>query len=605
MGDSTLSVRSLAITRLAIGGLQGLALYLIYVAYDERTWPATNGLFFAPLLLMSLFVPLLVSQALGTMRWRTLLMWTGAAAFAIGSLAFYDIWHDWPVDWAWGEPPVSRAHVVPSPQLFCALVAGLFIAQSLISGGDADRKWIAHYTTYFDVAWKLAVQGALATAFVGAFWGLLWLGAGLFDLINIGVIQELIKERWFAIPATALAFSAATHVTDVRAGIVRGIRTLGLTLLSWLLPLMALIGAGFLAALMFTGVQPLWDTQVATTLLLTAFGALVVLLNAAYQDGHADRAPSGVLRYAGSVAALTLVPLAALASYAVFLRVQQYGWTAPRIYAAACVMLAAFYAAGYAYAVLGSGPWLKRIEPWNIRGALLALAVLLALFTPIADPYRISVASQVARLESGAVTPEKFDYAHLRWSGGRYGQAALASLSAKTDGQGTEYLRDAASRALASTGYEPAFGYGASLNREIGKLDITVHPASAALPETFLAQSWGGFSNANGYVPAVYCLGRIPNARCDAWMRDLDADGVEEVVLLEGGNIYVFHLTRPDLWAYAGNWNLPYNCPRLPREMATDNFATMPPNPSRWPDLEISGIRFRLLENDPIPACPN
>ena len=48
MGDSTLSVRLLAIARLAIGALQGLALYLIYVAYEERSWPATNGYIFAP-----------------------------------------------------------------------------------------------------------------------------------------------------------------------------------------------------------------------------------------------------------------------------------------------------------------------------------------------------------------------------------------------------------------------------------------------------------------------------------------------------------------------------------------------------------------------------
>ena len=71
---------------------------------------------------------------------------------------------------------------------------------------------------------------------------------------------------------------------------------------------MTLIAAGFLATLVFTGVQPLWDTQFATTLLLIAFGSLVVLLNAAYQDGHTERATPRVLRYPGSLAALTLAP---------------------------------------------------------------------------------------------------------------------------------------------------------------------------------------------------------------------------------------------------------------------------------------------------------
>src|SRR5262245_28998091 len=356
MGDSTLSLRTVGIARLAIGGLQGLALYLLYVAYDGPIWPATNGFVFAPVLLIALFIPLLVSQALGNLRPRTFAIWAAAATVIVSGLGVYDIWHAWPLDWDYGSPPTSRPHILPSPELFCALVLGLFIAQSLITGGDEDRRFVASYTTHFDVAWKLAVQGALAVAFVGAFWLVLWLGAALFDLIEIDFFEELIKRRWFAIPATALTFSAAIHVTDVRAGLVRGIRTLGLTLLSWLLPLMVLIGVGFLAALLFTGVQPLWDTQFAATLLLIAFSALVVLLNAAYQDGHIEHQAPPVLRYPGSVAALALTPLAALACYAVFLRVTQYGWTAPRIYASACAFVAAFYAVGYAYAAITSGP---------------------------------------------------------------------------------------------------------------------------------------------------------------------------------------------------------------------------------------------------------
>jgi hypothetical protein len=595
MGDSTLSVRTLAIARLAMGGLQGLALYWLWLAFSEKTWPATNGFVYAPSALIALFVPLLVSQALGTLRLRTLAIWAAAATLIVGGLGVYDIWHSWPVDWTFGDPPAPRPHVFPAPQLYAALVIGLFVAQALITGGDTDRKFVANYTTHFDVAWKIAVQGGLAVAFVGTFWGVLWLGAGLFDLINLEFFERLIRRRWFSIPATTIAFSAALHVTDVRAGVVRGIRTLGLTLLSWLLPLMALITALFLAALIFTGVQALWDTQVATALLLTTFGALVILLNAAFQDGHADRAAPSVLRYPGSVAALTLVPLAALAGCAVFLRVQQYGWTAPRIYASACVLVAAFYAAGYAYAALRSGPWLKRIERWNFQGSLLVLAVLFALFTPIADPYRISVASQVQRLERGAVTPETFDYAHLRWSGGRYGQAALASLSAKTDGEGAEYIREAASRELAATNR-----YG-----EVTETHVDVHPAGATLPATFVAQRWTSFGFSYPYVPPPTCIAVARPARCDGWVMDLDGDGAGEVVLKDRDTVYLFRLTDQGMWRHVGSWRLPNDCAPITSEMAAGRFATARPEPGRWPDLEISGMRFRLLENDTTPACPN
>src|SRR5208282_3310378 len=138
--------------------------------------------------------------------------------------------------------------------------------------------------------------------FVGVFWGVLYLGAALFNLIGIDAIEKLIEHRWFAIPATALAFSAAVHLTDVRAGLVRGTRTLVLVLLSWLLPLMAIIAAGFLASLLFTGLEPLWKTRFAAGYLLTAAGILVILINTAFQDGDAARRPTAILRYAGSLA---------------------------------------------------------------------------------------------------------------------------------------------------------------------------------------------------------------------------------------------------------------------------------------------------------------
>src|SRR4029077_12012456 len=165
---------------------------------------------------------------------------------------------------------------------------------------DAERKFMASYPTHFDVAWKLAVQVALSAVFVGVFWLVLWLGANLFELINLGFLRRLIEHRWFAIPATTLATAAALHVTDVRAGLVRGVRTLLLVLMSWLLPVMTLIAAGFIAGLFVTGLEPLWQTQHAAALLLIAAAVLIILINATYQDGDPGRAGPRLLRLSGT-----------------------------------------------------------------------------------------------------------------------------------------------------------------------------------------------------------------------------------------------------------------------------------------------------------------
>src|SRR5271170_4154222 len=298
--------------RLVVGLAQGVALYLLYIASDDKSWPATDGFIFAPLLFVSLYTPLILLVSIGNLRSLTLTVWVAVSTVLIAAAAWYGIWH-WPVDWN-GVP-----RLVPLPALFVFALGGLFIAQALIAGGDQDRRVIAHYTTHFDIAWKLGLQAALSAVFVGIFWAVLELGAALFDLVDLTGFGHFIEHRWFAIPATALALAAAVHLTDVRAGLVRGMRTLVLVLLSWLLPLMAGIAAAFLASLLFTGLAPLWKTGYAAGYLLTAAGTLVFLINAAFQDGDAERHPTAVLRYAASLASLLLVPLVAISAYAIYL----------------------------------------------------------------------------------------------------------------------------------------------------------------------------------------------------------------------------------------------------------------------------------------------
>jgi hypothetical protein len=86
---------------------------------------------------------------------------------------------------------------------------------------------------------------------------------------------------------------------------------------------------------------------------------------------------------------------------------------------------------------------------------------------------------------------------------------------------------------------------------------------------------------------------------------DLDADGTEEIVVLDRSVVHVFELTDRMEWVRVGNWSLPSGCAVLSVEMIAGRFTTAPSDPSRWPDLEISGLRFRMRETaPPLPACP-
>jgi hypothetical protein len=579
-----MTLQSTALVRVAVGLMQGIALYLLLQAL--KTWPATDGLTFAPLLVVAMFVPIIVVVGLGNMRLPTLAAWTAVATVVCAGLAIYNIFRDPTGGTEFQRLIPAFQRLIPTATLWLSVAAGLFITHSLIASGDADRKFIASYSRYFDLSWKQGVQLALAVCFVALFWAMLWLGAELFRLIKIEFLADLIERRWFWIPVTTLVFTYALHITDMRAALVRGTRTLTLSLLSWLLPVMTLITVAFLLALPFTGLEPLWSTRRATAILLAAAGALIFLINDAYQDGDLQDTVAGIVRYSGTVAALALVPVVVLAAYALALRVGQYGWTPDRIIALACVAVAGCYALGYALAAVRRGTWLKSIELTNVANAYIILAVLLALLTPIADPARLSVADQVARLESGKTSMDQFDFEFLRFFSGRYGEQALERLKTKQDGPDAVRISQKANEALdwRTPAYTKRIVRATSQSRAA---NITVLNSSATLPDSFVKQDWEATSGPFLLPP---CL--IVNAKCEAILADLDGDGTAEILLfsLLGGISTAFQSTKDGRWTILGP--IPNaQCAGVRDALRASKFETVAP---KFKEIEVSGRRLRV-----------
>ncbi len=562
-GEGGADTRRVGLIRLGIAELQALCLFTLHRTWEAKaSWAHDRPVLFWALLAVVALPPLVALSGVTSLRARALALWTPSAALICAGLAAYDIWRQ----------PSGALPMHPSAQVVCAMVAALFIAHHLIVGADQARRPIAPYPLYFDVAWKDAVQLALSGLFVGVFWLILGLGAALFELIGIKGFGTLIQKDWFAYPATALVFAGAVHVTDVRVGLIRGVRTVGLALLAWLMPLMALIAVGFLAALPFTGLKPLWDTRSAASVLLAAAAALIVLVNAAYQDGTDDGRPPPVLAWAGRAASIVISPLIALAAYAVALRVLQHGWTPDRIIAFACILAGACYALGYLVAAVRKGDWLRPLERTNVVAAFVVLTLIAALFSPLLDPARISTADQVRRLTSGQVRPDRFDFDFLRFDAGRYGVAALQQLTRST----TPAIADAARKALSrKTRYEPKIASADQLAAR-----ITAYPAGRGVPRSLFTQAWAG-STVGG------CLSYLP--RCDAYFADLDGDGRDEVLLGVGGQLWVYRLGDDGAWVEVGAIQ-GVDC----TVVGALRRGEGKPAPSGWSDLAVAGRKLHL-----------
>ncbi len=501
--------------RLLVGLLQGGLLYFLYHAQQAGAWPANHpGLFF-PLVLGAIVLPVLLISSLGHLPRRPLGLWLGAAALVLVVVGMHDAWRS-----ALDGAPQPHPSVLAIP--FC--LGFFFVAHSLVLAGAYDQRRLPHYATCFESAWKLAIQLLFSAMFVAGVWLVMWLGDALFDLLKLNFIEELLRQSWFSVPLVCLAFSSAMHTTDVRPAIVRGIRSLLLVLMAWILPIAALLVGGFLAALPFTGLQALWQTRHATAVLLASCAVLIVLVNAAFQAGDAEDSLARSVRFAARVACFLLPPLALLGVYALGLRVGEYGWTTERVLAAACLLVGLFYAGGYVLAaVRRSGPWLDGLRHVNLAAAFLVLAVALALFSPLADPARIAVADQVARLAGGKIAPERFDFAFLRFHGERYGQQALQRLAQDGAGPQAAAVRSLAAKAL-------RLKYEVPGDREVAVTpadNLRVWPQGGQLPADLLAQDW----LADQPPATPRCL-RYADSRCDAFLLDADGDGEQEVLLL-------------------------------------------------------------------------
>lgn len=367
--------------------------------------------------------------------------WLWSLLFAAGSglvVGFVTYWNGQPNSWGAGE----------GWQLVSALLAVAIAVPLFQASRDAGR-WSLDYPVVHAHILTNIVLWFVAWGFVLVTVLLVLLLSELFQLIGIDLLKDLLDEAWFPWILVGGTLGAAIGLLRDRDRIVGTLQRVATAILSFLAPILAAGLVLFVLALPFTGLEPLWEqTRATTPILLACILGAVVLINAVVGSGAGeDEARPRPVRWAAAALAAVVLPLAIVAAVSTGKRIAQHGFTPDRLWAAVFVAITVAAAAAYLFALLrGRTGWPDLLRTLNLRIAILICLVALFLALPIVSFGAISTRDQLARLESGRIAPDKFDWAALRFDFGPSGRRAVERLAKSAD----PVVRDNARAALAA-----------------------------------------------------------------------------------------------------------------------------------------------------------
>ncbi|WP_246606638.1 DUF4153 domain-containing protein [Novilysobacter antarcticus] len=573
--------------------LQALALWVVWVGVDSD-WPLLGDLG-TRVCWYTLVLAVPTAMALSVQRLDDARFWQNATLVGLVFLAL----GAWAARAATGAPGLEASAVLTPFAI--SMAAALFVAGPFLQCRQAHGRWSAPYPELFAHAWQNLLTVLVAGVFTGICWAVLGLWAGLFKLIGVEFFADLFTDTAFAYLATGLFGGLGVLVGRSQARPVQVMRRLLIAIFTGLFPLLAAIAVLFVVTLPFTGLAPLWGTASAATVLMSLLVAMVVFANAVYQDGDEPAPYPRLLRLVAAAGLVVLPVFAVLALMALGLRVGQYGWSVERIWAGIAAAILTLHAFGYAWAALDRrGRWLARVESVNVTAALAGLLLVLLANSPVLDPQRISATSQAQRLLDGRTSAEDFDTVYLRFRSGRAGYAALQELAQAPQVTANPDLAGRIERALLQTTRYPSWGGHRRAGDDVAA-SAALLPGSVPVIGPEPGAGWWD-AMAAGDLDSAGC--GQPGSECVAIVRDLDGDGVSDVLLCHLG---VDHTVHCRVHAFDNAvWR-----DVAPLVLFDDGTRTLPDAlrrgelkliPRRWPDLEVAGQRSGIEDPSAEPT---
>ncbi|EJT4821160.1 DUF4153 domain-containing protein [Citrobacter freundii] len=566
--DSAEISRTTRLGMIFIGLLQGALCYLLmtYLVPHNDGW-----LFFG----MPATIAITSALLLTVVSFKQRALWYWMALIFVVVLAM-SAWLKWQVE----DSDKWRQHEVFMfygwRLLLMAMLALPWIQYSLRASRQQTR-----YAQFYTQLWLNTLTLLIVFISNGLFWLVLLLWSEMFKLVGIPFFSTLFFDTdWFGYVAFGLITALAVVLARTQSRLVTAVQKLLTFIATGLLPLVALLALMFILTLPFTGLEAISQRVSAAGLMSTLTFSLLLLM-AMVREPQKEALPyPGALRYLIKCA-LAVTPIYTLiAGWALWVRIQQYGWTPERLHGVLVVVVLLAWSVGYLVSILRRGHNPLEIQGKVILGvSLLALGLLVLLSSPVIDAWRISVNSHMGLYHSGKIKPDQVSLYMLDHSG-KPGRAALEALQKDVAfNQDSKRRRDLNS--LLQGSRDPVKELTAT--QLVSK--VVIAPGSEKPDDAF----WT-FVKAQGYR-ITSCAEQ--NA-CVLMSQDLNADGHPEQVLYAFGDgeslVFGMQKNKWDLLAVA---RLPegFNKDKLLQAVANQQLGSAP---RIWRDITIDGKRLPM-----------
>ncbi|EIX7374241.1 DUF4153 domain-containing protein [Citrobacter freundii] len=566
--DSAEISRTTRLGMIFIGLLQGALCYLLmtYLVPHNDGW-----LFYG----MPATIAITSALLLTVVSFKQRALWYWMALIFVVVLAM-SAWLKWQVE----DSDKWRQHEVFMfygwRLLLMAMLALPWIQYSLHVSREQAR-----YPHFYRQLWLNALTLLIVFFANGLFWLVLLLWSEMFKLVGIPFFSTLFFDTdWFGYVAFGLITALAVVLARTQSRLVTAVQKLLTFIATGLLPLVALLALMFILTLPFTGLEVI-SQRVSAAGLMSTLTLLLLLLMAMVREPQKEALPyPGALRYLIKCAVAVTPIYTLIAGWALWVRIQQYGWTPERLYGVLVVVVLLVWSFGYLASILRRGRNPLELQGPVILGvSLLALGLLVLLSSPVIDAWRISVNSHMGLYHSGKIKPDQVSLYMLDHSG-KPGRAALEVLQKDVAfNQDSKRRRDLNS--LLQGSRDPVKELTAT--QLVSK--VVIAPGSEKPDDAF----WT-FVKAQGYR-ITSCAEQ--NA-CVLVSQDLNADGHPEQVLYAFGDgeslVFGMQKNKWDLLAVA---RLPegFNKDKLLQAVANQQLGSAP---RIWRDITIDGKRLPM-----------